>query len=125
MSNIDTRVAFPTNDRETVSAHFGHCRYFAFANIENGEVISTDFVEPPAHAPGVFPKFLGEQGANVIITGGMGKAAVDMFNAQNIEVILGADGTIEENLKTYLTGGLYSRGSVCDHSHDHGDGGAH
>ena len=120
MSEFDTRVAFPTNDGETVSEHFGHCRMFALADISDGKVVAVNSVQAPAHAPGVFPRFLGEQGAHVIITGGMGKTAVDLFGAQNIQVILGASGSIRETLDVYLQGDLYSRGSVCDHSHgDH------
>ena len=68
-------------------------------------------------APGVIPKFVGEQGADVIITGGMGGMAVDLFKQQNIEVILGAAGTISENLADFIKGNLESTGSVCDHQH--------
>ncbi|MBI9100273.1 MAG: dinitrogenase iron-molybdenum cofactor, partial [Spirochaetaceae bacterium] len=50
-------------------------------------------------------------------TGGMGGMAVNLFKEQNIDVILGAKGTIEDTLKTYLEGELASTGSVCDHSH--------
>ena len=119
MKKIDTRVAFPTNDGQTVSEHFGHCRMFALADIADGQITAMNSIEAPEHAPGVFPRFLGEQGANVIITGGMGKTAVDMFKARSIEVILGASGSIQDNLNEFLNGGLYSSGSVCDHSHDH------
>jgi len=86
MSNFDKRVAFPTNDRVQVVEHFGHAKEFAFANVKNGKVVSMDFQIPPPHAPGVIPAFVGKQGATVIITGGMGSMAVNLFKEQNIEV---------------------------------------
>ncbi len=100
-----------------VESHFGHAKEFAFVNIKEGNVAGTDFLTPPPHAPGVIPKFVGDNGADVIITGGMGGMAVDLFKQQNIEVILGAAGTITENLAGYLKGNLESTGSVCEHHH--------
>ena len=111
------RVAFPTNDRTHVEEHFGHAREFAFVDIENGSTKATEYIVPPPHSPGVIPKFVGEQNANVIITGGMGQMAVDLFKQQGLEVILGAQGTIDEVLSVYLGGTLESSGSVCDHQH--------
>ena len=121
MSNIDTRAAFPTNDKETVSAHFGHCRYFAVYSISEGKIMETEYLDAPAHAPGVLPKFLADNKVTVIIAGGMGAMAKDLFAQNGIEVIMGADGRLEDNLKTYLEGELYSKGSVCDHKHDDHD----
>ena len=118
MADFDMRVAFPTNDRVKVEEHFGHAKEFAFANVKDGKVISTEYQTPPAHSPGVIPAFVGEQGATVIITGGMGGMAVNLFKEQNIDVILGATGSIEDTLKTYIEGELASTGSVCDHSHN-------
>ncbi|TDT71945.1 Mrp family chromosome partitioning ATPase [Hypnocyclicus thermotrophus] len=117
MGNI-LKVAFPTNDKTNVEEHFGHCKEFVIFEIEDAKIINKSFVTPPPHEPGVIPRFLGEQGANVIITGGMGQKAIDIFKSQNIDVILGARGSIEENLKTYLEGELYSTASACNHEHD-------
>lgn len=117
MKEFDMRIAFPTNDRNQVEEHFGHAKEFAFANVKDGKVISTEYLTPPAHEPGVIPKFVGEKGATAIITGGMGGMAVNLFKEQNIEVILGAKGTIDEMLKTYIGGNLASTGSVCEHTH--------
>ena len=113
------RIAFPSNDRIGVEEHFGHCKEFAIYNVENGEYVSVEHIVPPAHAPGVLPKFLGEHKVTDIITGGMGKMAIDLFKENNIAVILGAQGLILDNLNAYLKDDLESTGSAC--SHDHGD----
>ncbi len=121
--NVDQKdvkvLAFPTSDRTTVDGHFGHTREFAIITVTGEEVTSTSYVTPPPHEPGVLPRFLGQQGIDVIVTGGMGKMAVDLFNQQGIDVILGAAGRIDDNLEEYVGGSLTSTGSVC--SHDHGD----
>jgi len=66
----------------------------------------------------VIPEFVNQQGATAIITGGMGGMAVDLFKQYGIDVILGATGSIDDNLNTYVKGDLASSGSVCNHSHD-------
>jgi len=119
------KVAFPTNDRVMVEEHFGHCREFVIYNIENGNIVNSEFVTPPPHAPGVIPNFLGQFGIDTIITGGMGQMAINIFKTNNIEVILGATGDIQSNLKVYLEGNLDSTGSACSHHHGDGDGHGH
>lgn len=113
------KIAFPTSDKTHVDEHFGHCKQFAIYNVQNNKIVSSDFVDAPPHQPGLLPKFLGEQGADTIITGGMGQKAIDLFKAQNIDVVLGAAGKIEDNLNEFLEGMLHSTGSACNH--DHGD----
>ena len=112
------RIAFPTNDQVNVESHFGHCRQFAIINVENGEVKDKVYIDAPPHEPGRLPRFLGERNIDVIITGGMGQRAVDLFHAQNVDVILGAAGNIDANLNVFLKGDLYSKGSACSHNHD-------
>lgn len=116
--NDEIRIAFPTNDKENVEEHFGHCRVFAIFSVKNNEIIKTEYVDAPPHQPGLLPKFLGELDTTTIITGGMGQRAIDLFKAADIEVILGARGRIEDNLNEYLGGDLYSTGSACTHDHD-------
>ncbi len=111
------RIAFPTNDKINVEEHFGHCAFFALVDVEGGKIAKTEFVSSPEHAPGVMPKFLGEQKADVIITGGMGSMAINLFNQQNIQTVLGASGSIENLVSDYLAGNLASKGSACtDHA---------
>ncbi|QVK21822.1 NifB/NifX family molybdenum-iron cluster-binding protein [Mycoplasmatota bacterium] len=114
----ELRIAFPTSDEERVDEHFGHCKSFAIFTVKEGKVLKKEFVQAPPHAPGVLPRFLGELNASTIITGGMGQMAINLFKEQGIEVILGARGSIIENLNEYLGGELESEGSACDHHHD-------
>lgn len=103
-----------------VTGHFGHCEHFWIFTAEDKAIVSAEAVKNPGHRPGFLPNFLNEQGVNVIISGGMGGGAIDIFNGHNIEVVVGAAGEAKVNAETYLKGELVSTGSVC-HSHDHED----
>lgn len=113
------RIGIPTNDRVNVEAHFGHCKEFAIVDVENGEIVKTDYITPPPHEPGVIPKFLADNSADIIVCGGMGQMAINLFKQNNIDVILGAQGAIKENLEEFLKGDLESTGSACEHDHHH------
>jgi predicted Fe-Mo cluster-binding NifX family protein len=82
-------------------------------------------VANPGHKPGFLPNFLGDMGVEVIIAGGMGGGAVEIFNERNIEVIVGAQGDARSAVESYLHGELKSTGSIC-HEHEHaGECGEH
>ena len=104
----------------TVAGHFGHCENFIFFDTENGKIVGENSVPNPGHRPGFLPNFLADNGAEVIITGGMGGGAVDFFNERGVEVILGAQGQARDVVEAYLAGKLQSTGSVC-HNHEHAD----
>lgn len=77
------------------------------------------FVPNPGHKPGYLPVFLKEKNADVIIAGGMGGTAQDLFIENGIEVVVGASGNTDDVVKLYIAGGLKSSGSVCsEHAHE-------
>ena len=102
----------------TVAGHFGHCENFIFFDTEDGKIVNVESVPNPGHKPGFLPNFLADRGAKVIITGGMGGGAVDIFNERDVEVILGVQGDAKTAVETYLRGELKSTGSIC-HNHEH------
>ncbi|MCE1237879.1 MAG: dinitrogenase iron-molybdenum cofactor biosynthesis protein [Hyphomicrobiales bacterium] len=59
----------------SISAHFGHCDVFTLVEIEDGRILGTSLLSPPAHEPGgcLGPvAALAAAGVGVIVTGGMG-----------------------------------------------------
>lgn len=103
-----------------VTGHFGHCENFNIFEAENGTITSTKSIPNPGHRPGFLPNFLNELGVNVIISGGMGGGAVEIFNEKGIEVIVGVQGSAQAAVNRYLQGNLQSTDSVC-HEHRHHD----
>jgi len=67
------KIAIPTVGGH-LCPHFGHCEQFAMieADTQKKEILNIDLLTPPPHEPGVLPRWLSEQGTDVIITGGMG-----------------------------------------------------
>jgi len=106
------------SDNGMVTEHFGHCEAFMIFEAENGRIIGDEKVSNPGHKPGFLPNFLNDKGVNVIISGGMGGGAIDIFNEKGIEVITGAKGSARTAAGEYLQGALKSTGSVC-HEHQH------
>ncbi|HCC69909.1 MAG TPA: ATPase [Bacteroidales bacterium] len=109
------KFAVPTLNNE-LTTHFGHCEKFAVIEIDNSSIINEEFVDPPFHQPGAYPRFLAEHGVNVIIAGGMGQKAQSLFAAQNIQVCIGvAEGTPRELVEKYLKDSLMTGQNLCDH----------
>ena len=108
-----------------VSAHFGRCPFYVLADIDSGSITGSRVVANPhfgAHQPGVMPDYIRSLGADVIIAGGMGPRAIDMFHGFGIDVATGAVGLVEKVLMAYLKG--EHRGVVpCRHDHPESCGG--
>ncbi len=100
----------------SLTAHFGHCEKFAILETENNAIISMNYLVPPMHEPGAYPRFLADQGVNVIISGGMGMKAQNLFAMNNIEVCVGvSSGSPQELVKSYLSDELQTGQNLCDH----------
>ncbi|HNS81483.1 MAG TPA: iron-sulfur cluster carrier protein MrpORP [Kiritimatiellia bacterium] len=111
------KIAIPLAEGK-LCAHFGHCEQFALVDADVGskKIRSTSHLKPPAHEPGVLPRWLHEQGANAIIAGGMGQRAQSLFESNGIQVVVGAPADTPENLVTaFISGTLKSGENVCDH----------
>ena len=108
------------SEGKNVTEHFGHCEGFLIYDAENDEILKEEMVLNPGHKPGFLPNFLADRGVKVIISGGMGGGAIDIFNERDVEVIVGASGVARSAVESYLRGELESTGSVC-HEHSHHD----
>jgi ATP-binding protein involved in chromosome partitioning len=111
------RIAMPLADGK-LCAHFGHCQQFALLDVDEKtkKVTSKQMLTPPPHEPGVLPRWLHQQGANVIISGGMGQRAQQLFSENGIKVIVGAAAeTPEKMVEDYLAGTLKTGTNLCDH----------
>jgi len=114
-----------------VAHHFGRCPFFALAELQDEQIISLKVIDNPfyeSHQPGQVPEFIKNQGARVMISGGMGRRALEFFAQYDIEVKTGASGTIDGVINAYLAGELQD-GASCAHSeshdHNHHHGGKH
>lgn len=115
---LEMKIAI-ASDNNAVSAHFGHCEGFTMYTIENMAVTKKEFVPNPGHKPGFLPVFLKEQNIDVIVAGGMGEAAKDLFVERGIEVVVGVEGQTDLVAQQYAIGELESTGTICtEHHHE-------
>ena len=111
---VKKRIAVAAEDdgglEANVSAHFGRCPYYTMVDVEGDKIALSYKVENPfysAHGnPGQVPSFIRDQGAHVIIAGGMGQRAVGFFEQFGIEAVTGAAGKVEAVVEAYLKGAL-------------------
>ncbi|MGD9780710.1 MAG: NifB/NifX family molybdenum-iron cluster-binding protein [Kiritimatiellia bacterium] len=111
------KIAIPIVEGR-LSLHFGHCSHFALVEVndQTKKIGATTLAEPPPHEPGVLPKWLHDQGATVILAGGMGTRAQDLFKHNGIEVVVGCQPATPETLVgAYLSGELVTGDNACDH----------
>lgn len=111
------RIAIPLADGR-LAMHFGHCESFALLDVDSdtGCIKGRNDVRAPAHQPGLLPPWLADKGATVIISGGMGQRARDLFEQQGMKVVVGAPAETPENLvRDFLGGSLKLGGNPCDH----------
>jgi predicted Fe-Mo cluster-binding NifX family protein len=99
-----------------VSPHFGHCQGFALYTLEQDKPLTKSFLPNPGHRPGFLPVYLKENGVDVIIAGGMGETAQQLFRDNHIAVYVGIEGYCDDAGQKYVQGNLKSSGSVC---HEH------
>lgn len=111
------RIAMPVSEGR-LHEHFGGCREFAFidADMSSSTVIATQTIAAPPHTPGAFPRWLREQGVQVVIASGIGRRALDNFAFHGIALHAGMANTpIHVLTAAYLAGLLKDVPASCDH----------
>jgi len=111
------KYAIPVSGGVT-SPHFGHCEQFALFDVdeETKEITNKEFIPSPEHEPGLLPRWLAEKGVSVVIAGGMGPRAQDIFQQNGITVVLGAmESDPEKAVLSHITGTLATGDNICDH----------
>ncbi len=105
-----------------VSAHFGRCPGFTLVRLDGRDVAEQRVVENPYaahHAPGEVPRFLHELGATAVLSGGMGRRALEAFAEHGIAASVGHTGSAREAIEAYLASGAHS-GEPCAGRHGSG-----
>lgn len=111
------KIAVPTI-QGALCLHFGHCESFALFTVdpENKKILDSQMLPPPPHEPGVLPRWLSGMGANVILAGGMGMRAQQLFLQEGVEVVCGAPAEdAQKVVQAYLNGTLTTGPNTCDH----------
>ena len=121
------RIAFSTEDKNgldsRISHHFGRCPSYVLVDLEGEEVKAIQAIDNPffqQHEPGMVPEFIHNHNVKVMVSGGMGRRALEFFAQYGIDVATGASDSVQTSLNNYLNGTL-SGAQPCRESveHDH------
>jgi ATP-binding protein involved in chromosome partitioning len=118
---MNIRIAIPTAAGR-LHDHFGGAKEFTLvdADPQMGVVLEQRVVPAPPHQPGLFPRWLREQGVQVVLAGGIGHQALNLFAEQGITVRAAQpDALVEVATAAFLTGCLTQAPTACAHHHDH------
>jgi ATP-binding protein involved in chromosome partitioning len=111
------KIAIPVAEGR-LCPHFGHCEEFALIDVDptTKKVKETQTLTAPDHEPGLLPRWLHERGATLVIAGGMGHRAQDLFAQNGIRVITGAPSQAPDAIvQAYLGNSLQTGENTCDH----------
>jgi predicted Fe-Mo cluster-binding NifX family protein len=116
---------------ESMCEHFGRALTYTFVDTDSGRVEVIRNTTLHVGGEGYPPDLIGEHGGEVMICGGLGRRAVDMFADRGIGVYLGGSGLVSEALNLWRTGQLRAATTetACqEHAfrdEEHGNGGHH
>ena len=101
-----------------VATHFGHCEQFALIDVDEAkkQILNKELVSSPGHEPGLLPQWLAERGVSLVIAGGMGSRAQNLFQQNRIGVVIGSmEKDPEKAVMSHLNGELTTSDNICDH----------
>lgn len=123
------KIAIPVNDDNQIEDHFGQCNYYGvFTVSDDNEVQKIESLESEkgCGCKSNIASVLAQNGVSVMLAGGIGSGAINVLNSNNIEVIKGCSGEIEDIVNQYLKGEIVDSGESCSqHGHHHGHGHGH
>ncbi len=119
------KIAIPVADGR-LAGHFREVKFFAVvdAERETRANVRTQIVAAPPHEPGSLPRWLREQGVQILIVGeiGIGRRALDYLVHHDIEVFAGKPGApVELLIAAVLEGRLPQMRESCSERHEPAD----
>ncbi len=108
------KIAIAT-EGTNVAAHFGRCPEYTVVMVDDGQCTDRTILPNPGHEPGRIPRFLHEHGVDLVIAGGMGPRAQNLFEELGMQHLAGVSGTVDTAIERCLAGTLAGGESLCNH----------
>ncbi|MHC1630789.1 MAG: NifB/NifX family molybdenum-iron cluster-binding protein [Methanotrichaceae archaeon] len=104
------KVCIPTMGNrgldEIISAHFGYAETFTIVDTETNEIKVVHNTSEHKGGIGLPPEIIAENGAHIMLAGGLGPRAVQMFEQYGVDVFVGATGTVKNAVDDWKNGYL-------------------
>ncbi len=114
-----TKIAIPTKG-SSVDGHFGHCEFFSIIELNDNQEIVQQYAKTSAEGCGCksnLAEELAQDGVTLLLAGGIGQGAIQKLKAQNITVLTGFSGTIEEAVNQWKNKDYHTDLSICTEHH--------
>lgn len=114
------KIAIPTKDNR-IDDHFGHCEYFTVIELnEQKEIIGKGSLASTKECgcKSNLADDLAAANVNLMLAAGIGEGAIRKLKQQNIEVIAGFKGSVDEVLEKYLRNDFLPAFSICTDHHE-------
>lgn len=109
-----------TFEEGKIFQHFGHTEQFMLYEAEDGEIKNRTLLDTNGNGHGALAGFLAQNGAEVLICGGIGGGAQMALREAGIRLFGGVSGSADEAVKAFLAGTLgYDPDVHCDHHGEH------
>lgn len=118
------KIAIP-HKNGAVNAHFGQASEFAVFEAAEGKITGREIVTSDGmlHNHEGLAGLLKSAGAEVVITGGIGRPMIGALQAAGFKVVTGASGAVDKVAEDFLNGNLATAPTaICgcgNHSHSH------
>ncbi len=120
------RIVIPVADEQgkQMSAHFGRAPYFAWFDVNSGEIVDKGIApNDSSHfgGQGLPPERMMALGADIVISAGMGMNAIQMFQNSTVAVLKAVNESTERSINDFVEGRLEELTEGCLHAegHDH------
>ncbi|MGQ7869889.1 NifB/NifX family molybdenum-iron cluster-binding protein [Sunxiuqinia sp. sy24] len=113
------KIAIPSKENR-VDHHFGHCEYLTIIELNDQLEILKLSPKVTARSCGCksnLAEELASEGVKFLLAGGIGQGAINKLKTQNIEVIAGFQGTIEEVIEKWKAKDYPADISICTEHH--------
>ena len=103
------KICIPTTGgkglEETVSAHFGSAQYFTLVDLDSGAVeVIENANQHHGHGQCQPMSSIEGRGVDAVVTGGMGRRAIDRLNAGGAKVYRAEGGTVRDVVERFKSG---------------------
>jgi predicted Fe-Mo cluster-binding NifX family protein len=126
---MTTKIAFPTDDGETISRHFGQATHFTVLTLSDGRLGAPEVRDKASHRHGDHAATGGTHpgqqmvemvsDCQVVISGGMGSPMLARLEAAGLKVYLTGEESIAAAAQAFLGGTLQDDRRLVHQHHEH------
>lgn len=104
------KIGIPTDGdkgwNEQLAEHFGRSNTYTIVDLDNESVKIITNSSSHMGGQGYPPDILARENVHILLCQGLGRRAITMFKAFNIDVYIGAEGTVKDAVEAYKQGSL-------------------